>query len=675
MRLQLRYTAKRTKQKNGAARNPIMSADLRLGDWIVRPQRRIIERDDESIHVKPKSMSVFECLVAANGEPVSRNELFDTVWPGGEVSDDTLTQCIVELRKAFHDSARESSVIETIPKLGFRLVLPAEPLDEEPRPGKVRKLRLAGLALSAVMLIFGAMLSFNTSRLWLTEAGITLYMKTAAVLSPYSLEQKPGIAVLPFVNMSSDPENEYLSDGMSEEVINALARINRLPVIARTSSFQFKGQNTDVKEIGRLLGVTHVLEGSVRKWDESIRLTVQLIDAATGTHIWSGVYQRQLSHIFVMQNEITTHIVDQIAMALGDEIAPLPNELPTVEFMKAHPTSNLEAYELYLKGVQMATSTSPALIEQAGGYFDRAIALDENYADAWAAKGRALHMLGRPNYGHPHIPASVYPDAIAAFRRALEIDPGHAFAMGWLGVALMQNDYQWVEGMRMMEKSLARNPNDAALLAAYGWYLDSMQLNGADEVVQRAFRLDPYGIIPIVIRALQLRRDGRLLDAAALIETSLIGDREGYAPNYYSAVYNMAMGRLDAAEQRLQKARQVAHPVDLTLDALRWAIDYLRGKSPLPLAEGGERIQTERLSGLSDSWKIGEWADEQSVVAVIDLAIEQRHSELISILFSPKPPLVPEAEWVRIKDITGVTEFQRSDFYNERKSGQISVFK
>jgi DNA-binding winged helix-turn-helix (wHTH) protein len=212
-----------------------MGADLRLGDWIVRPQRRVVERGEESNHIKPKSMAVFECLVAASGAPVSRNDLFDTVWPGGVVSDDTLNRCIFELRKAFGDSARAPQVIETIPKFGFRLLLPVHPLEEEPltvgpRSDESRRRQL------------------RHRDQW-----------------DNGFEQQPAIAVLPFANLSSDTENAYFSDGMSEEILNALARFNLLPVIARTSSFQFKDQNRDVKDIGRLLGVTIVLEGTVRK--------------------------------------------------------------------------------------------------------------------------------------------------------------------------------------------------------------------------------------------------------------------------------------------------------------------------------------------------------------------------------------------------------------------------
>ena len=652
-----------------------MGADFRLGNWIVRPQRRIIERGDKSVHIKPKSMSVFECLVAADGAPVSRNELFDTVWPGGEVSDDTLTKCVVELRKAFGDTARDHQVIETIPKLGFRLVLPVEPLQQEPpaaaqsssnegqqpRRGVWRQFRPAGVLFIAVMLVFGGWLSVGSFRLWLAEDDITSLQNSGVILAPYLLGQTPGIAVLPFVNMSSDAGNEYFSDGMSEEILNALANTHYLPVIARSSSFQFKGQARDIKEIGRLLGVSHVLEGSVRKSGKNIRLTAQLIDTATGAHVWSGVYQRELSDIFMLQNEMATSIVDQIGIALGDERVILPTNMLPAEFMAVHPTANLEAYDLYLQGVQMLSSTSPLLIEQAEGYFDQAIALDGNYVDAWAAKGRALHVLGRPGYGHPHIPASVYPGAIAAYRRALQIEPGHAFATGWLGVALILNDYQWAEGMRLIKQSLAKNPNDAALLSVYGLFMGIMRIEGSDEFVERAYRLNPFGMLPITIRAGQLGKYGRQLDALTLVETSLIGDREGYAPNYFSAYRNLIIGRLDAAEEHVRKARLVAHPDDLSLDGMQQVIDTLRGKGPLrPLAVIWERLQTERLSYLLARGGVQEWEDEKTIVAAFDLAIEQRHPELIGRLFGEKPPLMPAADWRRMKEITGVTQFQSS---------------
>jgi TolB-like protein/tetratricopeptide (TPR) repeat protein len=572
-------------------------------------------------------MSVLECLVAANGEPVSRNDLFDAVWPRGEVSDDTLTKCIVELRKAFGDSARAPRVIETIPKLGFRLLLPVQPLEEEP---------------------LTADSSSNESQQRRHDHWHN------------SFERGPAIAVLPFANLSSDAENAYFSDGMSEEILNALARFNRLPVIARTSSFQFKDQSRDIKEIGRLLGVTHVLEGTVRKEDKNVRLTVQLIDTTTGTHVWSEAYQREMRGVFKLQNEIARDIVVQIGVAIGAQVSTPLNDLPSVQFMVAHPTSNLDAYELYLQGMQKVTSSSPGPIEQAGDYFDRAIDLDSDYADAWAAKGYALYALGRAGFGHSHIPASVYPDAIAAYRKALDIDPAHAFATGWLGVALMYNDFKWAEGMQLIQQSLTQNPNNVVLLSIYGLYLDIMKIEGADKVIDRAFRLNPFDVTPIVIKAGHFLREGRVLDAERLIEMSLIAATESYLPNYITGVFNLVLGRLETAEEHFHKARLVANPVDRSLDVMDRVIADQRGKAPqFTWEELMEMAEKERVSYLVSGHYIGaSWKDEEATVAAFDFAVEQRHREVHELLFGPRPPLMPEADWRRMKELTGVTQFQ-----------------
>ncbi|MEH6571208.1 MAG: winged helix-turn-helix domain-containing protein [Halioglobus sp.] len=660
-----------------------MIADFQLGDWIVRPARRVVENGETSVHIKPKPMSVLVCLAAANGAAVSRNELFDTVWPGGEVSDDTLTKCVVELRKAFGDTARDSRVIETIPKMGFRLYLPVIPLEEtplpasmspqealRPRPGISPKLRLAGLLLIAAVLVPGIFFSFDSARSWFTEAEKSPPQKvTGSVTSDY-LEQKPSVAVLPFVNMSNDPANEYFSDGISEEILNALANTNRIPVIARTSSFQFKGQAKDIKEIGRLLSVSHVLEGSVRRAGGNVRVTVQLIDTASGVHVWSNVYQRELRDIFLLQNTITQDIVDQIGIVLGNEFATPGNNLAGAESITAHRTASIEAYDLYLKGMQMLASTDPIPSEQATGYFDRAIALDADYADAWAAKGRATHLLAWGNLGHPQIPAVVYPDAISAYRKALEIEPQHASALGWLGELLMLNDFKWAQGLQLMKQSLAINPNDAAILSKYGIYMEKMNLEGSQEILERAFHLDPFGVTPTLARANHLARAGRWQDAAVVAETVLVGNRDGYAPNSYAAMFNLGAAllnaadehiresRLDAAEEQVRKARLVGHPVDFSLDYMEMAIDGVRNNTRLPWAKILDRAQTEHLNRLLIYALYEPWKDSKMMVAAFDLAIEQRDNDICGVFFGPKPPRLPDADWQRMKQITGVTKFQ-----------------
>ena len=641
----------------------ILGTDFRLGNCVVRPRRRVVERDGVSVHLKPKSMSVLEHLAASGGAPVSRNELFDSVWPGGEVSDDTLTKCIAELRKALGDSARESQIIETIPKLGFRLVPPVEPLADdrpstetaEPPRGKWGGVRSARMLLVVAVLVIATLFTFPGARLWLSETGINWLLRTATVLSPHQLEPNPGIAVLPFVNLSGDPDNEYFSDGMSTEILNTLGRITSLPVIARSSSFQFKHQSGDIREIGRQLGVTHILEGSVRKINNSIRMTVHLIDVDSGAMVWSGAYQRELTDVFALQTEIAEEVVRNIEVILGSAKAPAPAGLPPVDYMSLRNTTNLQAYDLYLKGLQMYTSDRPALIEQSVGYFDRAIALDNDYADAWAAKGFALGVQGWAGSGSSRIPASVYPDAIAAFERALAIEPGHAFATGWLGVTLMENDFKWEEGMRLLEASVARNPNDAVLVSIYGFYMDLMHMEGAEELLNRAYRLDPFNVETIMNLAVRLSHEGRLLDAAVMMETALIQDAQGYAANYYSALFNIGLGRLDAAQKHIGKARLVANEVDLNLDVLEWLLASLRGEAPLPCETIWRRMQTEHLS---IALHPNECSSEKNVVEVFDLAIRDRYPELRSALFGPKPPLMPESEWQRIRQITGVAQFQ-----------------
>jgi transcriptional activator of cad operon len=209
-----------------------MQNAFRLGDWLVQPQRSIIERGDESVHLKPKSMAVLKCLAVAGGEVVSRDQLFDTVWPGGVVSDDTLTQCVVELRKAFGDSAHEAQIIETIPKMGFRLVPPVVPLDSETKhSGKKTTSRAIAVAICAT-LILGVLYWYQTSSLSRNPI--------------IEIEDVKSIAVLPFVDMSPDEDQEYFADGLSEELTNRLGRLSDLRVTGRTSSFYFKDKDVDL---------------------------------------------------------------------------------------------------------------------------------------------------------------------------------------------------------------------------------------------------------------------------------------------------------------------------------------------------------------------------------------------------------------------------------------------
>jgi len=659
-----------------------MGTDFRLGDWIVRPQRRIIECGDACIHIKPKPMAVLECLAAAQGMPVSRNDLFDTVWPGGEVFDHTLNKCIAELRRAFGDSARDSRVIETIPKMGFRLILPVEPIGEEPielepsgsenqrsRTIVKQKLKLAAMLTISALLVLAILLLFDGPRSRLSNIVDTAFQNQAGDLVPQSEKRQPGLAVLPFVNMSEDTGSEYFSQGISEEILNSLAAANRVPVIARTSSFRFSAEGADIKEIGRLLNVSHVLEGSVRKADDQVRVSAQLFDTTTGLYVWADVYQGDMADILQLQIDITRQVVEQISLALGMPSSTatgsgLDGELATIQH-----TENIEAYELYLIGTQLLESYDPFPGERAVDYFERAIALDADYADAWVGKGRALHLLGLGGRGHPSMPADVFPQAIASYRRALEIEPRHATAMGWLGLALIQNDFKWVEGLQMIKRSVDLNPNNAAMLSRYGAWLKRLRLDGSEEILERAFHLDPFGFVTTLFRANQLQLDGYWADAAAMVETTLIGNRKAYAPNNISAFMNISaaamgaddeqarMARLETAEAQILVARRVAHPIDFSLDVMEMSLAAIRNGTTLPWREILDRARTERLDRLLLYAFYTPWEDKTMMVEAFDLAIEQRDPELW-LLFGSRPADLPEEDWRRMRETIGIAQFQ-----------------
>lgn len=452
-----------------------MSADFSLGEWTVRPQRRIVESGDDSVHITPKSMAVLECLVAAAGIPVSRNELFDTVWPGGEVSDDTLTKCIVELRKAFGDTARDSRVIETIPKMGFRLIPAVELLADEPgitaAPTQWRKPGYVVAVLVVSLLLF-----FYSQTQDRADSG--------AVSTP---PPEQSIAVLPFVNMSSDPEQEYFVDGLSEELLNLLAQVPGLKVVGRTSSFAFKNRNVDLREIGETLGVARVLEGSVRRSGGQIRITAQLINVEDGFHLWSDVYDRELTEIFAIQEEISTAIGDALQIQLN---MPPPT--------RGLPTENMQAYALYLEGLGLRSRLNNP---RALAALKKAIELDPDFAAAHYQLGRAYFDVPQPGMDreqrhalvqkHAGIAHSLQPEnlqykilweieeAINAedyrvenyfdlLRQAYTADPGNNLMRQWHGFSLLALGY-FERALYLAEQTIARDPlfSNAHMLRAF----------------------------------------------------------------------------------------------------------------------------------------------------------------------------------------------------------------
>ena len=286
------------------------------------------------------------------------------------------------------------------------------------------------------------------------------------------------IVVLPFTNMSSDPENEFFADGITEEIINALAQIEDVRVVARTSAFSFKGKHVDLRTVGERLNVTTVLQGSVRKSGNRIRIMAQLINVGDGYHLWSERYDRELQDIFEVQDEIARTIADRLKVTLG-------GQKPLVRAV----TKNLEAYQLYLKGRFHWTKRTPDGSRKAIEYFHEAIEKDPAYALAYTGLADAYNEASFLNVFPPK---EVMPKAKAAAAKALEIDDGLAEAHVSLAYASFTYDRDWTVAGRHFEQALAANPSYVRSHASYPLFLGSLgRFEESVAAAKRALDLDP----------------------------------------------------------------------------------------------------------------------------------------------------------------------------------------
>jgi len=342
----------------------------------------------------------------------------------------------------------------------------------------------------AIMAVAIVLLLTNTF-VWHKGAGLSAGAETAPIA-------EHSIAVLPFVNMSEEKSNEYFSDGISEELLNLLSKIPQLQVTARTSSFSFKGKDVAIPEIAHTLHVANVLEGSVRKSGNSVRITAQLIKAGTDTHLWSQTYDRKLDDIFAIQDEIAADVVKQLKVTLLGE-AP-----------KARATDP-EAYALYLQALQLARQNTAEAYKQSDSMYRKMLAIDPRYAPAWSALAENLyHEAGQSMLP----PKEGFDQAREAATKALAIDPDYAPAHASLGVIAMYGDNDLAEAAKHLQRALALDSSDVKVLGNCALLLGSLdRLDQALALDEAVVRRDPVNVIALSNLALH-QRLARRLDAA-----------------------------------------------------------------------------------------------------------------------------------------------------------------
>lgn len=308
------------------------------------------------------------------------------------------------------------------------------------------------------------------------------------------------VAVLPFVNMSSDPEQEYFSDGLSEELLNRLAQNDQLRVAARTSSFQFKGQNQDIADIGKQLKVDHVLEGSVRKAANRLRITAQLIQVDSGYHLWSETYEREINDIFAIQDDIALSITSALEAELG----------ATTASTETHPTENLEAYQAYLQARYFLAKRGEANMLKAHELFEKSVSLDPSFSKAWS--GLAYNYSLLPGYGATVLSNQAWERVKTATDKAIQLDPDNAEAYVALARSNYEDDFETILGL--YEKAYELAPNSADVINLYADFMMNLgDFSAAERLEKRALELDPlaavhYSDMAFVMFALGRYEDG-----------------------------------------------------------------------------------------------------------------------------------------------------------------------
>jgi TolB-like protein len=465
--------------------------------------RRELHRGAEVVSITPQVFDLLEYLIRNRERVVSKDELINAVWNGRIVSDAALTTRLNAVRAAIGDTGEEQRLIKTLPRKGFRFV------------GQVRETREVA----------------DPNPRDAPESALALPDKSSIA-----------IAVLPFENMSGDPEQEYFADGMVEEITTALSRFKWLLVIARNSSFTLKGKAVDVKEVGRRLGVRYILEGSVRKAAGKVRITGQLIDAVTGAHIWADRFERDLTDVFALQDEVTVAVVSAIQpKIIHTEIAMAARRRP----------ENLTAYDCWLRAIQQSSLTTREGLAEAIRLACRALELDPGFGRA-ASLASVFH-LSNVVLGYSTDPQFECEEAVRLSRLALRIDDGDpntlaraslilayvvcdsesALEMADRAVALNPNSFDawsargWVyraaglpqEAVRSFERGIRMSPIDPAMFAGMGMAL--VELRRFDEAIvagrkaQRHNRSHPFAYLCLASAFAHLGRDAEAREAAA----------------------------------------------------------------------------------------------------------------------------------------------------------------
>lgn len=451
-----------------------MDGQIQVGPWLVEPSLNIVSRNGTAVRVEPKVMEVLVCLAAHPGEVLSKEELLKAVWPDTFVTDDALTHCISDLRRVLEDDAREPRVIQTIPKRGYRLVASVVPTKGTQPSTQTVPTTVTGAVTRRVRRLWT----------WAAVGGVVLILVLLVALRGRRADSGPvppihSLAVLPLQNLSADPAQEYFSDGMTDALITDLAQIGSLRVISRTSIVHYKKTEKTLPEIASELKVDGIVEGTVQRDGDRVRITAQLIYAPSDKHLWAKSYERDMRDVLGLEQDVADDIANQVEARLMIAKKALPSQprLVKPEVLDAYIQGN---YHLQGSG----RGGGEEEVTEAEKYFQRAIDLDPNFAPAYIGLARAHNSLSR---GGPEDLAIMR----SAAEKAVALDPSSSDAVLTLGDA-QHMAWDWHRAEGSYRRAVTLNPNSALAHDALGGLLDDIcQLEKAWPEFEIAQELDP----------------------------------------------------------------------------------------------------------------------------------------------------------------------------------------
>jgi TolB-like protein/DNA-binding winged helix-turn-helix (wHTH) protein/thioredoxin-like negative regulator of GroEL len=543
---------------------------FRIGSWVIDPGRCVACKGGDEVRLEPKTAELVAYLASRSGTVISRGELLDAVWPGMVVGDEAITNAVAKLRKALGDDSRTNRLIETVPKRGYRVV--ADSL-AEPVPGEARARKAAGpwmwfaLVLGVVLLVWMLVV-------WIGQAGD----QAPPVAETPSIPDRPSVSVLPFVNLSDDPAQEYFADGLTEDLITDLSRVSSLFVIARNSSFSYKNRALDVRQVGRELGVKYLVEGNVRKVGGDLRINIKLIDASKGGQLWGERFDGALDELFDFQEMITGRIVE----ALSVERTHYEED-----FAAFRETNATAAYENYLKGAAEYTRGTPESFRLAITHLERAVEADPSY-------GRALATL-----------AAVYWETYRnLWHRRLDISP---------------NTQTWQRADDYLVRSMIA-PTALAHKVAAEMLTFNRRYQEARKEAEVAIALDPNSPQGYVALAEVQTFMGAPEKALPLLHRAMRMDPRGHASYFFAlGKAQLAMGNVTDAVASLAEAVERSPENRLAWMALLSAYGTLgdvaratRALARLDALQASDRLYSFTVSVAREHWPFARKSDRES---------------------------------------------------------------